>query len=256
MPPLHPWFWADHSLIFTTLTCLGLLVGFWAGARLVTPPVSTPPHLRLAGLDPHTLLLISLMSPLCITTLHLYLVRTVHSLSLLTVLTIALSISFRGPLFPWADCTICWSPRRRRCAIIFPSPWPQASYGRPPPCGRGFFFVAKKDGSLRPCIDYRQLNTITVKNKYPLPLLNSTFEPLTHATVFTKLDLCNAYHLVRIREGDEWKTGFNTHLGHFEYLVMRTNAPAALSSTSVLVFSRTPQELLATSVPTACWKTG
>ena len=71
----------------------------------------------------------------------------------------------------------------------------------------GFFFVAKKDGSLRPCIDYRQLNNITVKNKYPLPLLSSTFEPLTHATVFTKLDLRNAYHLVRIREGDEWKTG-------------------------------------------------
>ena len=71
----------------------------------------------------------------------------------------------------------------------------------------GFFFVAKKDGSLRPCIDYRQLNAITVKNKYHLPLLSSTFEPLTHATVFTKLDLHNAYHLVRVREGDEWKNG-------------------------------------------------
>ena len=80
------------------------------------------------------------------------------------------------------------------------------------PVAAGFFFVAKKDGSLRPCIDYRQLNSITVKNKYPLPLLSSTFEPLTHAKVFTKLDLRNAYHLVRIREGDEWKTGFNTHL--------------------------------------------
>ena len=71
------------------------------------------------------------------------------------------------------------------------------------PVATGFFFVAKKDGSLRPCIDYRQLNSITVKNKYPLPFLSSTFEPLSHATVFTKLDLCNAYHLVRIREGDE-----------------------------------------------------
>ena len=97
----------------------------------------------------------------------------------------------------------------------------------------GFFFVAKKDGSLRLCIDYRQLNSITVKNKYPLPLLSSTFEPLLHATVFTKLDLRNAYHLVRIREGDEWKTGFNTHLGHFEYLVMPfglTNAPAVFQT--------------------------
>ena len=101
------------------------------------------------------------------------------------------------------------------------------------PVAAGFFFVAKKDGSLRPCIDYRQLNYITVKNKYPLPLLSSTFKPLTHATVFTKLDLRNAYHLVRIREGDEWKTGFNTHLGHFEYLIMPfglTNAPAVFQA--------------------------
>ena len=101
------------------------------------------------------------------------------------------------------------------------------------PVAAGFFFLAKKDGSLRPCIDYRQLNSITVKNKYPLPLLSSTFEPLTHATVFTKLDLRNAYHLVRVREGDEWKMGFNTHLGHFEYLVMPfglTNAPAVFQA--------------------------
>ena len=101
------------------------------------------------------------------------------------------------------------------------------------PVAAGFFFVAKKDGSLRPCIDYRQLNAITVKNKYPLPLLSSMFEPLTHAKVFTKLDLRNAYHLVGIREGDEWKTGFNTHLGHFEYLVMPfglTNAPAVFQA--------------------------
>ena len=101
------------------------------------------------------------------------------------------------------------------------------------PVAAGFFFVGKKDGSLRPCIDYRQLNDITVKNRYPLPLLSSTFEPLSNATVFTKLDLRNAYHLVRIREGDEWKTAFNTHLGHFEYLVMPfglTNAPAVFQS--------------------------
>ena len=97
------------------------------------------------------------------------------------------------------------------------------------PVAAGFFSVAKKDGSLRPCIDYCQLNTITVKNKYPIPLLSSTFD----ATLFTKLDLRNAYHLVRIREGDEWKMGFNTHLGHFEYLVMPfglTNAPAVFQT--------------------------
>ena len=101
------------------------------------------------------------------------------------------------------------------------------------PLGAGFFFVAKKDGGRRPCIDYRGLNDITVKNKYPLPLISSTHEPLTHARVFTKLDLRNAYHLVRIREGDEWKTGFNTHLGHFEYLVMPfglSNAPGVFQA--------------------------
>ena len=101
------------------------------------------------------------------------------------------------------------------------------------PLGAGFFFVDKKDGGLRPCIDYRGLNDITVKNKYPLPLISSTLEPLTHARVFTKLDLRNAYHLVRIRDGDEWKTAFNTHLGHFEYLVMPfglSNAPAVFQA--------------------------
>ena len=131
------------------------------------------------------------------------------------------------------------------------------------PVAAGFFFMSKKDGSLRPCIDYRLLDDITAKNKYPIPLLSSTFEPLTHATVFSKLDLRNAYHLVRIREGDEWKTGFNTHLGHFEYLVMPfglTNAPAVFQTLvndilwdyinlfvvvyldNILVFSRTPKE--------------
>lgn len=101
------------------------------------------------------------------------------------------------------------------------------------PAGAGFFFVGKKDGSLRPCIDYRGLNDITVKNRYPLPLISSAFELLQGATVFTKLDLRNAYHLVRIREGDEWKTAFNTPTGHYEYLVMPfglTNAPAVFQA--------------------------
>ncbi|KAK9513191.1 hypothetical protein VZT92_026747 [Zoarces viviparus] len=97
------------------------------------------------------------------------------------------------------------------------------------PAGAGFFFVEKKDKTLRPCIDYRGLNEITVKNRYPLPLIATAFELLQGATIFSKLDLRNAYHLVRIREGDEWKTAFNTPKGHYEYLVMPfglTNAPA------------------------------
>ncbi len=73
-----------------------------------------------------------------------------------------------------------------------------------------FFFVEKKDGSLHPCIDYRGLNSITLKNTYPLPLMSSAFERLQGALFFTKLDLRNAYHLVRMREGDEWMTAFNT----------------------------------------------
>ena len=85
------------------------------------------------------------------------------------------------------------------------------------PAEAGFFFVNQKDGSLRPCIDYRGLNDITVKNRYPLPLMSEAFELLQGATIFTKLDLRNAYHLVRIKEGDKWKTAFNTPTGHYEY---------------------------------------
>ncbi len=101
------------------------------------------------------------------------------------------------------------------------------------PAGAGVFFVGKKDGGLRPCIDYRGLNNITVKNRYPLPLMATAFELLQGATIFTKLDLRNAYHLVRIREGDEWKTAFNTPTGHYEYQVMPfglANAPAVFQA--------------------------
>ncbi|XP_026164228.1 uncharacterized protein LOC113131342 [Mastacembelus armatus] len=101
------------------------------------------------------------------------------------------------------------------------------------PAGAGFFFVKKRDGGLRPCIDYRGLNNITIRNSYPLPLLTSAFELIQGASIFSKLDLRNAYHLVRIREGDEWKTAFNTPNGHFEYLVMPfglTNAPAVFQN--------------------------
>ncbi|KAI3364204.1 hypothetical protein L3Q82_010812 [Scortum barcoo] len=75
--------------------------------------------------------------------------------------------------------------------------------------------------------------TSPLKNRYPLPLISSAFELLDGATVFTKLDLRNAYHLVRIRDGDEWKTAFNTPTGHYEYLVMPfglTNAPAVFQA--------------------------
>lgn len=92
----------------------------------------------------------------------------------------------------------------------------------------GFFFNEEKDKSLPLCVDYRGLNEITIKNNYLLPLLDSAFAPLQSAKMFSKLHLHSAYHLVKLCEGDEWKTAFKTHLGHFEYLVVPfglSNAP-------------------------------
>ncbi|KAK3532161.1 hypothetical protein QTP86_009047 [Hemibagrus guttatus] len=97
------------------------------------------------------------------------------------------------------------------------------------PAASSFFFMAKKDGGLRPCIDYRSLNKITVKFRYPLPLVPVALECLRGATVFTKLDLHSAYNLIQKRERDEWKTAFVTPTGHYEYLVMPyglVNAPS------------------------------
>lgn len=107
--------------------------------------------------------------------------------------------------------------------------------------------MEKKDGSLCPCIDHTGPNDITVKNKHLLPLIDSAFSPLHESTIFTKLDLRNAYHLVRIREGDKWKTAFKTHLGHFEYMVMPfglTNAPAIFQ----FLINDVPRDMLNKSV--------
>ncbi|KAK3513819.1 hypothetical protein QTP70_028868 [Hemibagrus guttatus] len=97
----------------------------------------------------------------------------------------------------------------------------------------GFFFVGKRDGGLRPCIDYRGLNAITVRYSCTLPLVPAALEQLRGARVFSKLDLRSAYNLVRIREGDEWKTAFHITSGHYEYCVMPfglTNAPAVFQA--------------------------
>ncbi|KAL0195268.1 hypothetical protein M9458_008840, partial [Cirrhinus mrigala] len=88
------------------------------------------------------------------------------------------------------------------------------------PAASSFFFVGKKDGGLRTCIDYRQLNSQIIQQPYPLPLVTAALEELRGAQVFTKLDLQSAYNLVRIRAGDEWKTAFITPTGHYEYRVM------------------------------------
>jgi len=101
------------------------------------------------------------------------------------------------------------------------------------PAAASFFFVSKKDGRLRPCIDYRALNQVTVKFSYPLPLIPAALEQIREAKMFSKLDLRSAYNLIRIREGDEWKTAFITPEGHYEYLVMPyglVNAPSVFQS--------------------------
>ncbi|SGY12272.1 BQ5605_C011g06450 [Microbotryum silenes-dioicae] len=98
------------------------------------------------------------------------------------------------------------------------------------PAGAPVLFVRKKDGSLCLCVDYRGLNKITRKNCYPLPLIPEALDRIRGAKIYTKLDLRSGYNLVRIKEGDEWKTTFQTRYGHFECLVMPfglTNAPAA-----------------------------
>ena len=98
------------------------------------------------------------------------------------------------------------------------------------PHGAPVLFVRKKDGSLRLCVDYRGLNKITKKDRYPLPLISDLLQTAGKARVYTTIDLRHAYHLVRITEGDEWKTAFRTCYGSFEWQVMPfglTNSPAA-----------------------------
>jgi hypothetical protein len=101
------------------------------------------------------------------------------------------------------------------------------------PMASPFFFVGKKDGRLRPCQDYRYLNSGTVKHAYPLPLISEMVDQVKGWTHFTKLDLRSGYNNVRIKEGDQWKAAFKTKRGLFEPTVMffgLCNSPATFQS--------------------------
>ena len=130
------------------------------------------------------------------------------------------------------------------------------------PFGAPILFVQKKDGSLRMCIDYRGLNAITSRNRYPLPNIQDLLDKFSGATVFSSLDLASGYHQIRINEEDVPKTAFTTPFGHYEFKVLSfglTNAPATFQAVmnklfghlhtfcvvyldDILIFSKTPEE--------------
>ena len=107
------------------------------------------------------------------------------------------------------------------------------------PWGAPVLFSKKKDKTLRLCIDYRQLNRVTIKNRYPLLRIDDLFDQLRGVWLYSKIDLRTGYHQLRVRETDIPKTPFRTRYAHFEFIVMPfglTNAPAAFMDLMHRVF--------------------
>ena len=103
--------------------------------------------------------------------------------------------------------------------------------------------VKKKDGTFRFCVDFRQLNALTVKAKYPVPVIEELLDELTHASWFSCPDLTSGYHQIRLKTGEEFKTAFQTHSGHYEFRVMAFGLTGALA-TFLKAMNTTLQSLL------------
>jgi hypothetical protein len=107
------------------------------------------------------------------------------------------------------------------------------------PWGTPVLFVKKKDGSMRMCINYQELNKVMIKNRYPLPRIDDLLDQLQGARVFSKVDLRSGYHQVRVKEEDIPKIDFRTRYGHYKFIVMSfglTNAPAVFMDMMNRVF--------------------
>lgn len=133
-----------------------------------------------------------------------------------------------GPIYPLAEREL--QVLRDYLADALAKGWIRPSTSS---AGAPVIFVPKKGGKLRLCVDYRGLNRITKKDRTPLPLISEILDRLSGTKYYTKLDLKDAYHRLRIRGGDEWKTAFRTRYGLFEYLVLPfglSNAPSTFQA--------------------------